>query len=238
MRNRLGFAANGRSCLLDKALPFPSNVKTQHLVLTYQSLLAPLGIEVSGKAPKLYVSDTDLASARANLHHLGIGPDDLLIGMNPGAAFGSAKCWLPERFDELTNRLLAELNCKILFFGDAVGAPLVNRICEGKDARVVNFAGKTSIRELTAYIQLCRLLVTNDSGPMHMAAALGTPPLALFGSTSDVRTGPYDLGRVIHKHVDCSPCYKRVCPIDFRCMKRIEVDEVYQTILEMLADAE
>jgi len=236
VRNRLGFAGNGRSWLLNKAVTFPADLKTQHLVLTYQTLLAPLGISISGRRPELYVTEEDLRIASENLHRFEISPDDLIIGMNPGAAFGSAKCWLPERFDELTQRLLEERNCKILYFGDAAGAPLVHRICEGKDARVVNLAGKTSIRELMAYIKLCKLLVTNDSGPMHMAAALGTPPLALFGSTSDVRTSPYGLGRVIHKHVECSPCYKRVCPIDFRCMKRIEVDEVNQAICEMLRD--
>ena len=235
--NRLGFAGNGRSWLLNKALPFPLGVKTQHLVLTYQALLAPLGIETSDTQPKLYVDEADEQRAREALLRLEIDPRDVIIGINPGAAFGSAKCWLPERFEELTQRLLQNVDCKILYFGDAAGASLVNRICEGKDARVVNLAGKTSIRELMAYIKLCKVLVTNDSGPMHLAAALGTPPLALFGSTSDVRTGPYGLGRVIHKHVDCSPCYKRVCPIDFRCMKRIEVEEVYTTIQEMLRDA-
>ncbi len=237
VRDRVGFAANGRSCLLSHALPFPPDMKTQHLVRTYQSLLAPLGIEIAERAPKLYASEADLRAAKQTLEHLGIGADEMIIGMNPGAAFGSAKCWLPERFAELTQRLLKTVNCKILYFGDAAGAPLVERICIEKEARVVNLAGKTSLRELVAYIKLCKLLVTNDSGPMHVAAGLDTPPLALFGSTDDLRTGPYGLGQVIHKRAACSPCYKRVCPIDFRCMKSIEVDEVHQTILRMLSDA-
>ena len=111
---------------------------------------------------------------------------------------------------------------------------MINDICKDFPQRVVNLAGKTSLREFIALIQSCNALLTNDSGPMHIAAALKVPLLALFGSTSDVKTGPYHHGKVIHKHVECSPCYKRVCPIDFRCMKRIEVDEVYRELRALL----
>jgi heptosyltransferase-2 len=115
--------------------------------------------------------------------------------------------------------------------GDRNGAPLVNDICSGFPERVINLAGKTNLRELMALIQSCSIILTNDSGPMHIAAAFDIPLLALFGSTNDTTTGPYGKhAKVIHKHVECSPCYKRVCPIDFRCMKRIEVDEVYQEL--------
>ena len=100
--------------------------------------------------------------------------------------------------------------------------------------RVINLAGKTSLRELMALISQCAVFLTNDSGPMHIASALGIPLLALFGSTSAVRTGPYNGGKVIHKHVACSPCYQRVCPIDFRCMKHISTEEVYQELLHMM----
>ncbi|HEX2579194.1 MAG TPA: glycosyltransferase family 9 protein, partial [Rhabdochlamydiaceae bacterium] len=85
-------------------------------------------------------------------------------------------------------------------------------------------------------IKLCSVLLTNDSGPMHIAAAVGTPLVALFGSTNEIATGPYKTGTIIHKHVDCSPCYKRVCPIDFRCMKRIETDEVYDALIKNLRE--
>ena len=153
-----------------------------------------------------------------------------MIGINPGAAYGSAKCWLPERFRELTEKLLQNPNTRILYFGDKAGASLVNEICADLPDRVINLAAQTTIRELMAYIQACHLFLTNDSGPMHMASALGTPLVALFGSTSDRYTGPYRGGKVIHKHVPCSPCYRRTCPIDFRCMTQIGVDEVYQTL--------
>lgn len=233
--NRIGFAGNMRSLLLNKALPFPVNKETQHLVITYKALLEPMGISISDTPPRLYVTDSEQHAARKLLTNEHISPQThTLIGINPGAAFGSAKCWLPERFQEVTSRLLENPRNAVVYFGDSAGAPLVASICKGMGERVVNLAGKTSIRELLALILQCSAFLTNDSGPMHIASALGVPLVALFGSTSDVKTGPYGGGTVIHKHVECSPCYKRVCPIDFRCMKRIETDEVYQSIQNII----
>lgn len=231
VKNRIGFATNGRSLLLNKAVPFPENLETQHLVITYKMLLEPMGIPLSDTPPTLYISKQEFDSARALLATFGVDPDkQTLIGINPGAAFGSAKCWLPDRFQGVTKRLLEDPSMYVIYFGDPAGASLVNEICKDFSERVINLAGKTSLRELLPLIKLCSVFLTNDSGPMHIAAALKVPLVALFGSTSDVKTGPYGGGTVIHKHVECSPCYKRVCPIDFRCMKRIEVDEVYNAL--------
>lgn len=235
VKNRIGFADHGRSLLLDYPVPFPTLREKQHLVITYKTLLEPLGIPLSSTPPKLYLSQKEQMSARETLIKEGIQSEDLLIGINPGAAYGSAKCWLPERFKSLTQKLLQNPRIKIIYFGDKAGAPLVNEICSQFSAHVVNMAGKTNLRELMALIQWCTLFLTNDSGPMHVASALGTPLIALFGSTSDVATSPYNGGVVIHKHVPCSPCYRRECPIDFRCMKKIEVDEVYEQIIDRLS---
>lgn len=233
--NRIGFAGNVRNWLLTKAVPFPKERQAQHLVLTYKALLEPLGISPSATPPKLYVSAEERKTAQEFLTNLKIDlKQQVLIGINPGAAYGSAKCWLPERFRAVTEQLLQNPKNVILYFGDPAGAPLVNDICKNLPERVINLAGKTTLRELLALIQQCQVLLTNDSGPMHIAAALSVPLVALFGSTSDVATGPYGGGTVIHKHVECSPCYKRVCPIDFRCMKRIEVDEVTLAIRKIL----
>ena len=236
VQNRLGFKGNFRSFLLNKAVAFPPNIETQHLIQTYKMLLEPLYIPLSPTQPALYVSPEEQQAAKDLLHSCEIDiQKQTLIGINPGAAYGSAKCWLPERFKAVTQRLLEHPENVIIYFGDAAGAPLVHDICLGMPERVINLAGKTNIRELIALIQLCNVFLTNDSGPMHIAAALKTPLVALFGSTSDVKTGPsYGPAKVIHKRVECSPCYKRVCPIDFRCMKRIEVDEVYLALQEMI----
>lgn len=236
VKNRVGFATNLRSTLLNKAVPFPENIQKQHLVLTYKALLEPLGIPLSKSPPKLYVSPKEMEEAHILLKSLNIDPKtQTIIGINPGAAYGTAKCWLPERFRAVTENLIKTPNTVVLYFGDNIGAPVVSEICKGlSDQHVINLAGKTSIRELLALIKCCKVFLTNDSGPMHIASALEVPLVALFGSTSDVKTGPYAGGTVIHKRVECSPCYKRVCPIDFRCMTRIGTDEVYEAIQRAL----
>jgi heptosyltransferase II len=237
VKNRIGFRTNGRQLLLNKSVPFPKDVESQHLVLTYKSLLIPLGIEISSTPPKLYLTDAERDTAKQLLAKYRIFFEkDIIIGINPGAAYGSAKCWLPDRFVSVSKRLLENPSVRIIYFGDPAGKSLVNEICQSLPDRVINLAGTTSLRELIALIQCCSIFLTNDSGPMHIASALGVPLLALFGSTSDVRTGPYNLGRVIHKHAECSPCYKRVCPIDFRCMTRIGVDEVYHQLEEIIKE--
>lgn len=236
VKNRIGFAGNLRWLLLNKSVPWPADVETQHLVKTYKMLLQPLGIPVSETMPALYTSKEEEEKAIELLKTLKVDPSSqLIVGINPGAAYGSAKCWLPERFKAVTQRLLENPAVVVLYFGDQAGAPLVRQICDQMPERVFNLAGKTNLRELIALIKMCRVLLTNDSGPMHIAAALKTPLVALFGSTSDVKTGPsYGPSFVIHKHVECSPCYKRVCPIDFKCMKQIEIDEVYQALQQAM----
>ena len=232
--NRVGFADHYRTPLLTYPIPFPATRDSQHLVITYKKLLNPLGISVSNTEPKLYVSEQEKSQARTELCQLGVTSDHILIGINPGAAYGSAKCWLPDRFKKVVQKLLENPRIRIIFFGDQAGASLVKDICNGLPDTVINLAGRTSMRELIAFVQQCQIFLTNDSGPMHMASALGIPLLALFGSTSDTTTGPYKGGTVIHKHVICSPCYLRECPIDFQCMKQIGVEEVYKTLQDIL----
>jgi heptosyltransferase-2 len=234
VENRLGFDTKGRKFLLTHPVSFPENVSSQHLVTTYKMLLAPLGIPVSDTPPRIFVSDKELQLAKTLLKQHGVQDHHTIVGINPGATYGSAKCWLPERFRDITKRLLEDKNLFVVYFGDQATASLVKEICQGLSARVVNLAGLTSLRELAALLTFCDVLLTNDSGPMHIAAALGTPIVALFGSTSQKITGPYRTGIVIQKHVECSPCYQRTCPIDFRCMKKIEADEVYSQIIQVL----
>jgi len=235
VKNRIGYSNIVRNLFLNKAAPLPKNIEKQHLVITYKMILEPLGIPVSNTKPKLYISPEEKEEAYDFLSEIGLDPTkQIIIGINPGAAYGSAKCWLPERYQAVTQRLLENPKIVVLYFGDQAGLSLVNEICKKLPERVINLAGKTSIRSLMALMAMCSVLLTNDSGPMHMAAALDTPLLALFGSTSDAKTGPYGIGKVIHKHVACSPCYKRECPIDFRCMTRITVEEVYKEIQNLL----
>lgn len=233
--NRLGYECNGRRLLLNHSLSLPENIQNQHLVVTYKTLLKPLGVPISETPPRLYLSPKEVACGSALLKQRGVPDGAVIVGINPGATYGSAKCWLPERFREVAERLLLDQEIYLVFFGDQATASLVGEICEGLPPRVINLAGTTTLRELASIISLCDVVLTNDSGPMHIADALGTPIVALFGSTSEIVTGPYRSGTVIHKHVECSPCYQRTCPIDFPCMKKIEADEVYRAITKMLS---
>lgn len=238
VQNRIGFACSGRSFLLTDAVEFPKNMEKQHLIKTYKMLLQPLGISPSATMPELFLSKEDRAFADdfKALNH--IGNEDIIVGINPGAAYGSAKCWLPERFREVTEKLLELPNVFVVYFGDQTGASLVHTITQGMPSRVINMAGKTNLRELMALIGSCKVLLTNDSGPMHMASALNIPNLALFGSTNPVKTGPYIKGKFLYKGEDlkCSPCYNRVCPIDFPCMKRLTSEDVFEQLKKMLAE--
>jgi heptosyltransferase II len=234
VENRLGYDCNGRKLLLTHSLPFPQHIQDQHLVETYKILLTPLGIPISDTPPRLYLTQKEIEGARTLLSQQGVPKGALVVGINPGATYGSAKCWLPERFREVTEKLLQDSDVYVVYFGDQTTASLVKEICVGLSSRVINLAGATSLRELACIISNCDVILTNDSGPMHIADAVGTPIVALFGSTSEVVTGPYRSGTIIHKHVECSPCYQRTCPIDFRCMKRIEADEVYVALNKIL----
>ena len=228
VKRRIGYRAHFRSLLLTDGI---EPVRDEHQVIQYKKLLLPLGIPVSDTAPRLYLERQEIEEAKKLLHQRGYREGAILVGINPGAAFGSAKCWLPERFRELAQKLTRNEGVFVVFFGDITTDPLVREITQGLSSQVINLAGITSIRELASLIHECSVLVTNDSGPMHIGAALGTPLVALFGSTDDRKTGPYgQKENVIHKRVPCSPCFKRVCPIDFRCMKGIQVEEVIEKV--------
>jgi heptosyltransferase II len=231
VKERIGFATDGRSLLLTRRPPLPKE-RGEHLVLTYKRLLQPLEIAISTTKPQLFVTKEEMDAAALLLAAHKVPLQGTVIGINPGAAFGAAKCWPKEKFRALAKKILEKTNAHLLFFGDAQTAPLVHEICANLPSRVVNLAGLTSLRELIALLKQCSLFLTNDSGPMHIAAALQVPLVALFGSTDPFVTGPYQHGTIIRKdNISCAPCFRRVCPIDFRCMQRIEVDEVYSVIL-------
>ncbi len=227
----VGFNSNARGLLLTCKVPFPKKRTSQHLVKTYKSLLVPIGIPIDDTHPLITTIPKEDEAALNLLESQGRDPKQTLIGINPGAAYGQAKCWPPEYFISLSQKLIEKKDHCIVFFGDKLGKSLIDSICSKlPKERVINLAGKTNIRELVCLIKQCNVFLTNDSGPMHIAAALSTPLIALFGSTSDTLTGPYPNGQVIHKHTSCSPCFLRICPIDFRCMKQITVEEVYEAL--------
>ncbi len=214
---RIGFKADCRGLLLTDSIPFPENRYTQHLSLTYQHLLQSLGKKNEKMPPRLFVSEKETAWAR---QRLGNGP---LVGFHTHAAYGPAKCWPKERFQQVAQRLMKE-GIRCVFFGAKDEAFEVSKYVP-KGA--CDLSGQTTLRELMACLSICDAVISNDSGPMHIADALGTPVFSLFGSTEPKYTAPFsNTSRVLYKKTFCSPCFKRECPIDFRCMRSIQVEDV------------
>ncbi|HWX21888.1 MAG TPA: lipopolysaccharide heptosyltransferase II [Candidatus Binatia bacterium] len=223
--------------------------QASHHIHQYLHLAAALGSDPAPLSPHLAVTSDELQIVRSKFS-LGIGTRPIL-GLNPGAEYGPAKRWPAERFIEAALSLQKRTNCVWLLLGGQSDAPLANAICsalrppdavlrssEPAPRALHNLAGKTSLRELMALLKTCRVLLTNDSGPMHVAAALGTPVVVPFGSTSPELTGPGLPGERVHhllkSEVPCSPCFRRVCPIDLRCMAGITVERVVEAVLQAL----
>lgn len=235
VERRIGFSTPLRHFLLTDQLEKPKKEEPIHQVDEYKLLVKPLGISPSTTAPELFLTDEEIELAKQTLNKHPFAQEGALIGINPAAAFGSAKCWPKESFQELIQTLSTTTPHRFVVFGDAASASLCKEITKPFGPRVLNLAGKTTLRELIALIDQCDVFLTNDSGPMHIAAARRKPLVALFGSTNPTRTGPRPSGTVLYKQVFCSPCYRRVCPIDFRCMKTISVQDVLEATSDALA---
>jgi heptosyltransferase-2 len=232
---RIGYQDEWRSLFLTHGIRRTKEILHVHRVYYYQKLLEPLGKIEDPPSPQIFLREEDRKWADQALKDLGILEGKPLIGMNPGATYGLAKCWNPDRFGEVGKRLSEKWQARILLFGKEEERPIVHEILRHMGTKGIDLTGKTGLLQLAALMERCALLVTNDTGTMHVATAVGTRVVALFGSTPPLTTGPWGDGHVIvKKDVDCSPCWKRVCPTDHRCMELITVDEVEEVVDEQL----
>lgn len=232
---RLGKASDGRSLLLSELYEHDNGATNNHEVLYYLDLLNHFGISGQVHAPLLTVTDPEEQQVARLLAQAGITPDRFLLGINPGAAFGSAKRWYPERFVMVARTLAAQWHAEIIVFGGPGETDIAAAIEQGLDGNCLNLAGKTSMRELMALIKRCNFFVTNDSGPMHIAAAFGVPLAAIFGSTDHSGTSPYtEKAVIIRKDVPCAPCKLRECPTDHCCMTEVTADDVVSAAVELM----
>jgi lipopolysaccharide heptosyltransferase II len=159
----------------------------------------------------------------------------LKIGLCPGAEYGLAKRWLPECFAEVAKAVTAQPSVQWIVFGTSKDVTIGEQISNALGDSCVNRIGQTTLDQLINELRECRLLLTNDTGTMHLASLLGVPVVAIFGSTEPRLTGPLGMGNTILRHqVECSPCFLRECPIDFRCMKAVSVQEVIDAVLSIL----
>ena len=214
----------------------PQTPISSHQIHEYLHLTAVLGANPEPLAPQLSIAPEEIDATKKKFELSEITRP--IFGLNPGAEYGPAKRWPVERFIAAAQRIQQQKDCLWLMFGAKNDAPVAQRIEMGLGGMptVMNLAGQTSLRELMALLKICRVLLTNDSGPMHVAAALGTPVVAPFGSTSPELTGPGLPGdprhRLLKSDAPCSPCFLRECPIDFRCMNGISVERVVEAVLE------
>ncbi len=234
---RIGYARDGRSPLLTRAVPVPRKGEIpRHERFYYLELLHRAGILDAlpqNDSIRLDGATQSRATGLARFRELGMG--ETVIGMSPGAAYGTAKRWLPERFSEAATKLAGELDASVAIFGSKDERELCGTIAAAIPGAVHNFAGETTLAEYIDLAAACCVYLTNDSGGMHVASALGVPTVAIFGATDDIGTGPTGpLARVVREPVECSPCLKRECPIDHRCMTRVSADRVASVALHLV----
>jgi len=236
---RMGFGMEGRGLLLTKAVDYSSR-RSKHLVFEYMDLLAAAfdirpksGEKVALAAP---VAKEAACEASGLLKSLKVKPGPGYIALGPGATFGPAKRWPAEYWRVLIERLLSERKEQLLVLGGVEEEGFLKALLSGfPENRLHLLAGRTSVPVLTALLSKCRLLVTNDTGPMHVAAAVGTPVVAVFGSTSSIWTRPWGTGhRVLSVAAPCSPCFQRKCNIGYPCLRGVTPEAVLDAIRNAL----
>ena len=246
---RIGYGMNARSWLLTDAVGLAT--EPQHQVDYYLKLARAISDERSeckpdraqpartdGGTPPIDIEATreDRASARKLLKSEGIPDGAPFLVLNPGAAYGSAKRWNEERFAKAGGTLAREMGMRVAIVGSVMERPIGEAIKTGLNGNAAVLSGKTSLEALMGILAESSLMITNDSGPMHMAAALGVPTVAIFGSTDETVTGPCgSRTRIVRHAVECSPCMLRECPIDHRCMTLVEAEDVCRAARELMA---
>jgi heptosyltransferase-2 len=230
IRERWGYARSFRGPLLTRGVRPPRG--RLHQADYYRHLARQLGASEADGQPGVSVVAETLGRAATLLEQAGVTPDSRLVGLAPGAAYGHAKRWPPARVAALVDRLAREQAATCVLVG-AAGDREAGRAIESAlpaTARVVNLIGRTDLRLLAGVIASCRTFVSNDSGAMHLAAALGVPVVAIFGPTDERATAPVGVHTIVSHPVFCRPCMLRDCPIDHRCMTRIGVDDVHAAV--------
>ena len=238
---RYGYATDGRSLLLSNPVAVPDRRALTHQVRYYWDLLKPLGLTGDPPAPELVVSPEEEQAMAGRLAQGGLTANDVVVGINPGSTYGGAKRWLPERYAEATERLCRTIResrnqqVGVVIFGAKGEEQLGREIAARLSSPSLVLSGATTIRELMAALKRCAVLLTNDTGPMHIASAFQVPLVAIFGPTDWRTTSPFGSAHaIVRQPVDCAPCLLRECPIDHRCMTRVTVDQVYDAAVKQV----
>jgi len=240
---RVGYARDGRSLLLTRKIPAPKRGEIPaHEQFYYLELLRRAGWidSLPGESfIALDVSEEHRRQAEEALSSAGARPNAVRIAIGAGASYGSAKCWPPDRFAEFVNRFRLHTDADVILFGTAAEQKVSDAIGAGIKGPSISLVGKTAIAALPALLSRCQLFVGNDSGAMHVAAAVGLPVVAIFGPTDPHGTAPVTPRcTVVQEKPYCSPCFLRRCPIDHRCMTSVRPETVEAEARGWLRSAE
>ncbi len=238
IRVRAGYNSDGRGILLTHPIRRTEDILKVHQIDYYLEMVKALGCADVDRAMHL---ETYIAPAAARLvlqqYLPGSGSGNAVIGIAPGATYGPAKRWLAERFAAAGDQLSKDLDAQVVLFGGKDDWETAEQVRKQSRAGMINLAGITSLTETIYIISQCRLFLSNDSGLMHVAGALNVPTVAVFGSTNPVTTSPAGEKTIlVRKEVSCSPCLKKTCPTDFRCMTLIGVDDVVGAARTLIND--
>lgn len=226
---RAGYNADGRGVLLTHSVLRTQAIRRVHQVDYYLAMVEALGCRPAERTVQLRPAGDYTRISERFFREWGVRAGQPVIGVAPGAAYGPAKKWFPDRFAAVVDRLLDETGGQAILFGSDGDRESTAEVKSNARHSLIDAAGRTNLREAIALISRCDLFISNDTGLMHIAGALGVPMVAIFGSTNPKTTSPAGaMSVVIHRDVDCSPCLKPVCPTDFRCMDLISVDEVHR----------
>jgi heptosyltransferase-2 len=237
-----GYRRNGRTFMLNGG-PLPlrngGRITPVPMVDYYLEICRWLNLSVAHRnKPRLYISDSVQQKGERLLERYGINPDDRVVGLNPGAKFGSSKCWPPEYFARLAELLAERWNCHILLFIGPGEETIGKKIVTLSRAKIINTApDKVDLALLKPLIRRCRLLVTNDTGPRHYAVAFNVPAAVIMGPT-DPRYTDKNLEKttVLRRDPECSPCHLKNCTLDHSCMTEITPEDVLQACERLLQE--
>lgn len=242
---RFGYAKEGRSFLLTDAVAIPAWKNRRHEVYYYLNLIAEIEKSffqtetVSASAPRidLPVSAERRAAAKEILAEIGVDPAKKTVALGVGSTNSAAKRWRAASYAELNDRLQTELGANVVLIGASDERDVSQIVFDESTAKPFVLTGKTSLAEAVAVLSEVDLLVANDMGLAHVAPAVGTKTLVIFGPTNEKTTRPFSAdARTMRRDVECSPCMLRVCPIDHRCMTRVSAREVFDKATEMIYD--
>ena len=233
---RIGYDTDVRQLFLTHAVSCTNEIKKKHQTGYYLNIIRGIGIKEDNRELYLRLNQKDRFRAEKILLEQHLSLDDKIVGINPGATYGPAKQWPFDRYARLADKIQTFTKAHIIIFGGPNDRNLGKKISQKMQYRPIDLSGKTSLGEAMALIERCDLFITNDSGLMHVAAALDVPLIAVFGSTNSITTGPLSQNsRIVQVPLECSPCLRPECPKGhLNCMDQISVKMVFNVVKDML----